>query len=243
MIIFPAIDIKDGKVVRLFQGDYEQMTIYSEDPVAVAKTFESSGATHLHLVDLDGAKEGKLVNFEIIKRILKETDLFVEVGGGIRDMNRVKAYMELGLHRVIIGTSAVTDPDFLKEVVNVYGDKVAVGVDVKNSRVAINGWRKITDLDANDFLKTLETLGVSTVIYTDITKDGALGGTNLEAYKELSRDYSFQIIASGGVTHLEEIQALKDMGIYGAILGKALYVGSLSLKKVMASFKQETFTG
>jgi phosphoribosylformimino-5-aminoimidazole carboxamide ribotide isomerase len=240
MIIFPAIDIKDGKVVRLFQGDYDQMTIYSEDPIAVAQSFKSCGAKHLHLVDLDGAKDGDLVNFENIKRLLKEVDLFVQVGGGIRDLDRIKAYMDLGVHRVILGTAAVKDSEFLKEAINVYGDKIAVGVDVKDDKVAINGWRTLTDLRADDFLSTLELLGVSTVIYTDITKDGGLEGTNLPAYEELSQKYTFQIIASGGVTYLEEINALKDMGIYGAILGKALYSGTLSLKKVLTNLGEET---
>ena len=239
MIIFPAIDIKDGKVVRLLQGDYSKMTVYSENPVDVANTFKNSGATHLHLVDLDGAKDGKLVNFENIKNIIQEVDIFVQVGGGIRDMNRIKAYLELGVHKVILGTSAVTDPDLLKEAIKTYGDKIAVGVDVKNGKVAINGWRKITDIDADDFLKTLENQGVSTVIYTDITKDGGLEGTNLPAYEELQRNYSFQIIASGGVTYLEELQALKGMGVYGVILGRALYAGTLTLRQVVASFNQK----
>ena len=239
MIIFPAIDIKDGKVVRLLQGDYSKMTVYSENPVDVANTFKNSGATHLHLVDLDGAKDGKLVNFENIKNIIQEVDIFVQVGGGIRDMNRIKAYLELGVHKVILGTSAVTDPDLLKEAIKTYGDKIAVGVDVKNGKVAINGWRKITDIDADDFLKTLENQGVSTVIYTDITKDGGLEGTNLPAYEELQRNYSFQIIASGGVTYLEELQTLKRMGVYGVILGRALYAGTLTLRQVVASFNQK----
>jgi phosphoribosylformimino-5-aminoimidazole carboxamide ribotide isomerase len=238
MIIFPAIDIKDGNVVRLFQGDYDQMTVYSEDPISVAKTFKNCGATHLHLVDLDGAKEGKLVNFENIKRILQEVELFVQVGGGIRDMERIRAYVELGVHRVILGTAAVTEPEFLKEAIHTYGDKIAVGVDVKNGKVAINGWQKLTDLGAEDFLKILDNLGVKTVIYTDITKDGGLEGTNLKAYEALQKEYSFQIIASGGVTYIEELQELKKMGVYGAILGKALYAGTLSLKQVVEYFHQ-----
>lgn len=190
------------------------------------------------MVDLDGAKEGKLVNFENIKRILQEVELFVQVGGGIRDMERIRAYVELGVHRVILGTAAVTEPEFLKEAIHTYGDKIAVGVDVKNGKVAINGWQKLTDLGAEDFLKILDNLGVKTVIYTDITKDGGLEGTNLKAYEALQKEYSFQIIASGGVTYIEELQELKKMGVYGAILGKALYAGTLSLKQVVEYFHQ-----
>ncbi|MDX9888485.1 MAG: 1-(5-phosphoribosyl)-5-[(5-phosphoribosylamino)methylideneamino]imidazole-4-carboxamide isomerase [Anaerovoracaceae bacterium] len=238
MIIFPAIDIKDGNVVRLFQGDYDQMTVYSEDPVQVAKTFKSCGATHLHLVDLDGAKEGRLINFENIKRIIQEAGLFVQVGGGIRDMERIKAYLDLGVHRVILGTAAVTEPEFLKAAIEKYGDKIAVGVDVKAGRVAINGWQKVTDIETGDFLGSLEKLGVATVIYTDISKDGGLEGTNLEAYEDLEKNYSFQIIASGGVTYMEELRVLKNMGVYGAILGKALYAGSLVLREVVKHFEQ-----
>lgn len=239
MLIFPAIDIKDGNVVRLFQGDYDQMTVYSEDPVQVAKTFKSCGATHLHLVDLDGAKEGRLVNFDNIKKIIQEAGLFVQVGGGIRDMDRIKAYIDLGVRRVILGTAAVTQPEFLKEAIDAYGDKIAVGVDVKDHKVAINGWQNVTDIDSRDFLRALEKLGLSTVIYTDISKDGGLEGTNLKVYEELQRDYSFQIIASGGVTYMEEIQELKKMGVYGVILGKALYAGSLILKEVVGHFGKE----
>ena len=239
MRIFPAIDIKDGNVVRLFQGDYQQMTVYSEDPVQVAKTFKSCGARHLHLVDLDGAKEGRLVNFDSIKGIIQEAGLFVQVGGGIRDMERIKAYVDLGVHRVILGTAAVTAPEFLKTAIKTYGDKIAVGVDVKAGRVAINGWQQVTDIEAEDFLRSLEKLGLATVIYTDISKDGGLEGTNLQAYEDLEKNYSFQIIASGGVTYMEEIQALKNMGIYGAVLGKALYAGSLVLREVVGHFEQE----
>ncbi len=238
MLIFPAIDIKDGNVVRLFQGDYDQMTVYSEDPVQVAKTFKDCGATHLHLVDLDGAKEGRLVNFENIKKIIQEAGLFVQVGGGIRDLERIKAYIDLGVHRVILGTAAVTEPEFLKEAIDNYGDKIAVGVDVKGHKVAINGWQNVTNIDADDFLRALEKMGVATVIYTDISKDGGLEGTNLKAYESLQNDYSFQIIASGGVTYMEELQELKKMGVYGAILGKALYAGSLLLKEVVGYFEQ-----
>jgi phosphoribosylformimino-5-aminoimidazole carboxamide ribotide isomerase len=215
------------------------MTVYSEDPVQVAKTFKSCGARHLHLVDLDGAKEGRLVNFDSIKGIIQEAGLFVQVGGGIRDMERIKAYVDLGVHRVILGTAAVTEPEFLKTAIKTYGDKIAVGVDVKAGRVAINGWQQVTDIEAEDFLRSLEKLGLATVIYTDISKDGGLEGTNLQAYEDLEKNYSFQIIASGGVTYMEEIQALKNMGIYGAILGKALYAGSLVLREVVGHFEQE----
>ena len=233
MKIFPAIDLKGGKAVRLFQGDYDQMTVYGENPAEIAKDFKNKGASCLHLVDLDGAKDGKLVNFGAIKEIVGDLDMFVQVGGGIRDEQRISQYLELGIGRVILGTIAVKDFGFLCDMVKKYGDKIAVGVDVRDGRVAINGWKEVTDVNGMDFCEKLRNAGVKTIIYTDISKDGALKGTNLEAYGKLSELRGLNIIASGGISFENEITKLKDKGIYGAILGKALYSGMLDLKRVI----------
>jgi len=233
MEIFPAIDLKDGKAVRLFQGDYDQMTVYSEDPVEVARGFKAAGAKNLHLVDLDGAKDGKLVNFETIKAITGEVEMFVEVGGGIRDEERIRQYLELGVGRVILGTIAVKDFAFLRSMVDKYKEQIAVGVDVKDEWIAINGWKETTDINGMDFCNKLREIGVKTVIYTDISKDGGMQGTNLQAYKKLSEIEGLDIVASGGISFEEEITALKNMGTYGAILGKALYTGALDLNKAL----------
>ena len=233
MEIFPAIDLKDGKAVRLFQGDYDQMTVYSHDPVEVARGFKAAGAKNLHLVDLDGAKDGKLVNFETIKAITGEVEMFVEVGGGIRDEERIRQYLELGVGRVIMGTIAVKDFAFLKAMVEKYKDQIAVGVDVKDELIAINGWKEITDINGMDFCSKLRDIGVKTIIYTDISKDGGMQGTNLQAYEKLSEIEGLDIVASGGISFEEEITALKNIGTHGAILGKALYTGTLDLKKAL----------
>lgn len=229
MIIFPAIDLRDGKVVRLHQGDYDQMTIYSEDPLAVAKTFLAAGATYLHVVDLDGARGGNPENFKVVERLIRSSGLEVQVGGGIRNRERVETYLNLGAKRVILGTVAVTEPAFLKEMVEQFGDAIAVGVDVKDGLAAINGWEKTTTINGVEFCKSLVEIGVKTVIYTDIAKDGGMQGTNLEAYKALAQIDGLNIIASGGISFEEEIEVLKDL-VYGAILGKALYSGMLELK-------------
>ncbi len=233
MEIFPAIDLKDGRAVRLFQGDYDQMTVYSDDPVEVARGFKAAGAKNLHLVDLDGAKDGKLVNFETIKAITGEVEMFVEVGGGIRDEARIRQYLELGVGRVILGTIAVKDFVFLKSMVDKYKDQIAVGVDVKDELIAINGWKEVTDINGMDFCNKLRDIGVKTVIYTDISRDGGMQGTNLQAYEKLSEIEGLDIIASGGISFEEEITALKNIGTYGAILGKALYTGALDLSKAL----------
>lgn len=232
MKIFPAIDLKDGKAVRLFQGDYDKMTVYSENPVDVAKEFKAKGAEYLHLVDLDGAKDGRLMNFDTIKEIVEHADMFVEVGGGIRDEERIKQYLELGVGRVILGTIAVKNPEFLEAMVGRYKDKIAVGVDAKDGFVAVNGWKEVTDKESFEFCRYLSRIGVKTVIYTDISRDGGLGGTNMEAYKKLQTISSLEIIASGGISFEEEIRALKGM-VEGAILGKAVYSGKLDLKKAV----------
>jgi len=234
MEIFPAIDLKDGKAVRLLQGDYDRMTVFSDDPVAVARGFKAAGAKNLHLVDLDGAKDGKLVNFDTIKAIISDVDMFVETGGGIRDEERIRQYLELGVGRIILGTIAVKDFGFLREMVGKYGDKIAVGVDVKDGFIAVNGWKEVTDIKGMEFCRKLKDIGVKTVIYTDISKDGGLQGTNLTAYEKLSEIEGLDVIASGGISFNEEITALKQIGTYGAILGKAIYAGALDLKEVIA---------
>lgn len=232
MKIFPAIDLRDGKAVRLFQGDYDQMTVYNEDPVDIAKSFKDKGADYLHLVDLDGAKDGKLVNFDTIKAIVEQVDMFVEVGGGIRDEERIRQYLELGVGRVILGTIAIKDPEFLEKMVKKYGEKISVGVDAKDGYVAINGWKEITDKESFEFCRYLKNIGVKSIIYTDISKDGGLGGTNMDAYKELQKINGLEITASGGISFEEEITALKDVTA-AAILGKALYSGKLDLERAV----------
>ncbi|MEG2769408.1 MAG: 1-(5-phosphoribosyl)-5-[(5-phosphoribosylamino)methylideneamino]imidazole-4-carboxamide isomerase [Oscillospiraceae bacterium] len=229
MEIFPAIDLQNGKAVRLFKGDYSQMTVYDDNPVNVAKFFKNEGAKSIHIVDLDGAKSGAVENFEAVKAIVKESGLFCEVGGGIRDEERIKTYLSLGVKRVILGTVAVQNFDFVCQMVQKYGDAIAVGVDVKDGFIAINGWCEVTKVSGYEFCEKCAGAGVKTVIYTDISKDGTLGGTNVNAYKELSNIKNLDIVASGGVSFLNEIEQLSAMGIYGAIVGKAIYTGNLDL--------------
>lgn len=233
MNIFPAIDIIDGKAVRLERGDYAKMTVYSNSPVDVAKSFEAAGAKYLHVVDLEGAKDGTTPNLDVIVKIIAETSLKVEVGGGIRSHEVLDAYINAGVYRVILGTAAVTSPDFLEAAVAKYGDKIAVGVDLSDGMVAIKGWREVSAISCMDFFERLEKLGVKTVICTDISKDGLLGGTNVELYRELSSKFSIDIIASGGVSTIDDIQKLKEMKLYGAILGKAIYAKKIDLKEAL----------
>lgn len=228
MKIFPAIDLIDKKVVRLSQGDYSKKTMYSDNPLSVAKSFLKDGATHLHVVDLDGAKKGSPVNFEVIKQ-LKQLDMFVEVGGGIRDMQKIEAYQKIGVDRVILGTVAIKNFDFVVEAVKEFKDMIAVGVDAKDEKVATHGWQEVSDTDSFDFCKKLYDAGVTSVIYTDIATDGMLKGTNLPAFKRLSKIKGLKVTASGGISSVEEIKKLKEMGVWGAILGKALYEKKLSL--------------
>lgn len=235
MQIFPATDILGGKVVRLTKGDYNQVKIYADSPAEMAKEFMKDGATNLHMVDLDGAKDGAPVNFDAIREAAQIKDLFIEVGGGIRDMKRVEAYLELGVKRVILGTAAIRNYPFVEEAVKNYGNAIAVGVDAKNGLVAVNGWQETTTVNSVEFCKKLRQSGVATVIYTDISKDGMLSGTNLEIYKELSKIKGLDIVASGGITFADEIKTLNEMGIYGAIVGKAVYEGKLSLKDALAA--------
>ncbi|HIU26633.1 MAG TPA: 1-(5-phosphoribosyl)-5-[(5-phosphoribosylamino)methylideneamino]imidazole-4-carboxamide isomerase [Candidatus Copromorpha excrementigallinarum] len=238
MKIFPAIDLREGKAVRLFQGDYDKMTVYSDDPVEVAKDFRRKGASNLHIVDLDGARDGRPANFDTIKRIVKEVDMFVQVGGGIRDEARIRRYLELGVGRVILGTAAVKDPGFLAEAVKRYGEKIAVGVDARDGLVAVSGWKETTAADSFDFCVRLRDEGVRTVIYTDISRDGSLRGTNMEAYKKLSSIKGLDIIASGGISSEEEIAALKEL-VSGAILGKAVYSGKLDLQRAVKTAEED----
>ena len=233
MILLPAIDLYEGKAVRLVHGDYQQMTVYSDDPVAVARKFEASGAKYVHMVDLEGAKDGTTPNLEVVAAVARETDLFVEIGGGIRSLETVKRYLEAGVSRVILGTAAVTDEAFLQEAVALYGDKIAVGADAKDGYIAVRGWQEKTPLKLDDFLSRLEELGVKNVICTDISKDGAMKGTNRELFREPAGKYRFDVTASGGVSSLEDIKALKETGIYGAILGKAWYIGAVDLREAL----------
>lgn len=230
MYIYPAIDLYGGKAVRLYKGDYGQMTVYSEKPAQVAKAFAAAGAKHIHLVDLEGAKKGEPANLDTIKKIIEAADLFVEVGGGIRNLETVETYLSIGVDRVILGTAAVTDPAFLEAALAKYGEKIAVGVDLKDGCVAIKGWTEKSELTADEFFSKMEALGVKTVICTDISRDGAMKGTNRELYKELSAKYSIDLIASGGVSTLEDVAALREMNLHGAIIGKAYYIGAMDLK-------------
>lgn len=233
MLIFPAIDLYEGKAVRLFKGDYSQMTVYSQHPEQVAADFEKAGATCIHLVDLEGAKNGTTPNLETVKKIVGSTSLFSEIGGGIRNMDTVKKYLDAGVSRVILGTAAVTDEDFLKNAVKQYGERIAVGVDIKDGEVAIKGWTQGGGINAFEFCRKLEKIGVKTIICTDISKDGAMQGTNHQLYKALSEEFSLDIVASGGVSSLDDIKRLYDLGIYGAIIGKAYYTGAIDLKSAI----------
>ena len=237
MKIFPAIDLYEGKAVRLLKGDYNDMTVYSENPIEIAKDFENKGAKFLHMVDLEGAKEGTTPNLEIVKQIANETSLFTEIGGGIRSMDTIKAYLENGVNRVILGTAAVENPEFLKEATKRYGEKIAVGVDVKEGFVAIKGWLETSKFTCFEFCEMMENLGVKTIICTDISKDGAMKGTNRELYKELSKRFKIDIVASGGVSSIEDIKALRALDIYGAIIGKAYYIGAIKLEEALEAAK------
>ena len=233
MKLYPAIDLFEGKAVRLFKGEYQQMTVYHENPLEVAMDFQNAGAECIHLVDLEGAKFGTTSNLPVIEKIVKATDLFVEVGGGIRTMETIEAYLSLGVDRVILGTAAVTDRAFLEAALAKYGEKIAVGVDLKDGYVAIKGWTEKSQWTAEAFFSDLEKLGVATVICTDISRDGAMQGTNRELYKELSAKYKIQLIASGGVSSVEDVQALNTMDLHGAIIGKAYYTGAIDLREAL----------
>ena len=230
MILFPAIDLYAGQAVRLLHGDYRKMTVYEKDPLTAAKKIAAAGVSALHIVDLEGARDGGTPNFDTVCRLKKESGLFCEIGGGVRDMATVERYLAAGLDRVILGTAAVEYPDFLAAAVEKYGPKIAAGVDIRDGKVAVRGWRQTADLDAFDFLKQLKNAGVGTVICTDISKDGAMQGANLPLYRRLQSEIGLDIVASGGVSTLEQIRALSDMGLYGAIIGRAWYEGAVDLK-------------
>jgi phosphoribosylformimino-5-aminoimidazole carboxamide ribotide isomerase len=233
MILFPAIDLFEKKAVRLYKGDYANMTVYSENPMEIARDFENCGCTHIHMVDLEGAKDGTTPNLSIVEQVAKETSLFVEIGGGIRSMETVDKYLNAGVSRVILGTAAVNDEAFLRAAVAKYGDKIAVGADVKDGYIAIKGWLEKSQVTLEDFLAKMEEIGVKNIICTDISKDGAMQGTNLALYRELSRKFSLDITASGGVSAMEDIRQLRAMEIYGAIIGKAYYTGAIDLEEAL----------
>lgn len=233
MVIYPAIDLYEGKAVRLYKGDYQKMTVYSENPVEVARNFAGKGATCIHLVDLEGAKNGDTPNFDTVRSIKAATGLFCEIGGGIRSMEVIRRYMDAGIDRVILGTAAVTDPEFLQEAVAQYGKRIAVGVDIREGYVAIKGWTERSQLEAFAFCEEMERLGVSALICTDISKDGAMQGANHDLYQQLSSKFSMDIIASGGVSSLEDVRALAKMKIHGAIIGKAYYTGAIDLSEAI----------
>lgn len=238
MNILPAIDLLGGKAVRLVKGDYDKVTVYSDTPLKVAKYFEEQGARFLHIVDLDGARDGTTANFDTIRTIVENTSLSVEVGGGIRDLERVKRYVDLGVDRIILGTAALEDEAFLKEALALYGEKIVVGVDIRDGMVAVKGWLEISDVSCFDFCEKLEGLGVKTVICTDISKDGMMSGTNVDLYRELSEKFNVRLIASGGVSSLEDVERLCAMGLFGAIVGKAIYTGAVSLGEALACAKE-----
>lgn len=233
MILLPAIDLFEKKAVRLYKGDYNQMTVYSENPIELARDFELCGAKYIHMVDLEGAKDGTTPNISIVEQVAKETSLFVEIGGGIRSIETIDRYLSAGVSRVILGTAAITDPAFLENALSSYGNKIAVGADVKDGKIAIRGWLETVDCTLDQFLERMDTLGVSNVICTDISKDGAMKGTNLSLYRELSNKYTLDITASGGVSSIEDLRSLREIGMYGAILGKAYYTGAISLKEAL----------
>ena len=237
MYIYPAIDLYGGKAVRLFKGDYNQMTVYSDDPVSVAKDFAAAGASHIHLVDLEGAKIGRPANLDTIAKIVAETCLFAEVGSGIRDMQTVDSYLGIGVSRVILGTAAVKDPEFLKAALVKYGKKIAVGVDLKDGFVAIKGWTETSGLKAEEFFEKMQNLGVKTIICTDISRDGAMKGANRGLYRDLSAKFGIDLIASGGVSSIEDVTALAAMKLHGAIIGKAYYIGAVDLKEAVEAAK------
>lgn len=233
MRIFPAIDLYNGKAVRLLKGDYNQMTVYSDKPEEIVDDFMQSGAEFLHLVDLEGAKYGTTPNLDVVKRIVDNCNLFTEIGGGIRDMETIKKYIDIGVDRVILGTAAVKDEDLLKSALDEFEDKIAVGVDIKDGYVAIKGWVEKSEFDCFEFCEKMRTMGVKTLICTDISRDGAMMGTNHNLYRELSQKFDIQITASGGVSSIDDVKKLRNLDIYGAIIGKAYYTNAIDLKKAI----------
>jgi len=237
VILFPAIDLLGGKAVRLYQGDYDQVTVYNDDPAAVAADFAACGAGHIHIVDLEGARDGGTPNLDTVLRIKAACGAFCEIGGGVRSMEVIRRYLNAGIDRVILGTAACENEELLKEAVDTFGEKIAVGADIRDGYIATRGWMRKSDLTADDFFARCERLGVKTVICTDISRDGAMRGTNRLMYSELSRKFSVDITASGGVSSMEDIEELNRLGLYGAIIGKAYYTGAIDLRKAVASVK------
>jgi len=239
MIIFPAIDIKDNKCVRLSQGDFNKINIYSNEPFDMAVKWESEGASFLHLVDLDGARSEEIINKKSIEKIAKNIGIPVQLGGGVRSEEKVKNLIDMGVERVIVGTIAVENKELLKKLVSKYKEKIVVSIDAKNGKVALRGWELVSEVDSIDLCKELEEIGVKTIVYTDISKDGMLEGPNFEIYKLLSQKTSLNIIASGGISSIDDIKKLKNMNIYGAITGKALYDNKIELKEVLKCLQEE----
>lgn len=237
MNIFPAIDLFEGKAVRLFKGDYGKMTVYSDNTLETARDFEQKGARFIHMVDLEGAKYGTTPNIEVVKQIAENTSLFCEIGGGIRSAETIEKYLNCGVNRVILGTAAVENEEFLKSAVEKYGDKIAVGADIKDGFVAVKGWTEKSEYSCFDFCEKMQKTGVKTLICTDISKDGAMKGTNRELYKDLSQKFDMDIVASGGISDIDDIKALRQLGLYGAIIGKAYYTGAIDLKEALEAAK------
>ena len=233
MLIFPAIYLYDGKAVRLLKGDYSKMTVYSDNAPEIANDFKNQGAQCLHLVDLEGAKDGTTPNISTVERIMKDCSLFTEIGGGIRNIETIKKYLKIGVDRVILGTAAVSDERFLIEAVQKFGDKIAVGADIKDGCAAIKGWTEKSQYSCFEFCEKMQNIGVKTLICTDISKDGAMLGTNYELYKELSDKFDMNITASGGVSSIDDVKSLAGLNLYGAIIGKAYYTGAISLKEAI----------
>lgn len=233
MILFPAIDIVDGKAVRLFKGDYQQMTVYSDNPAEIALDFKNCGATAIHIVDLEGAKDGTTPNFDTVLAIKKASGLFCEIGGGIRNMEVVEKYLDAGIDRVILGTAAIEDEAFLKKAVEKYGERIAVGADIRDGFIAVKGWLERSQVTADEFFEKMQKIGVKTIICTDISRDGAMRGTNLDLYRTMNRRYEVDITASGGVSSMEDVLALHEMEMYGAIIGKAYYTGAIDLREAV----------
>lgn len=237
MIILPAIDLRDGKCVRLYQGKFEASEVVGENPVEVALSFKESGAEYIHMVDLDGALNGEIKNLNIISEVVKKVQIPVELGGGIRDMKTIDMLIQSGVARVILGTAALNNPELVKEAVKKYGEKIAVGIDAKDEKVAVNGWLDISSVDYIEFAKEMEKIGVKTIIFTDISKDGTLQGPNLEQLGKLQKNVNCNIIASGGIKNIDDLRAINEMGIYGAITGKAIYSGNIDLKEAIDACK------
>ena len=233
MILFPAIDLVGGKAVRLFKGDYDQMTVYSDNPAEIAFDFRTCGAKAIHIVDLEGARDGGTPNFDTVLSIKKISGLFCEIGGGIRSMEVVEKYLDAGIDRVILGTAAIEDEAFLKEAVEKYGEKIAVGADIRDGYIAVKGWLERSAVTADEFFERMQNLGVNTIICTDISRDGAMRGTNLDLYCTMNRRYKVNLTASGGVSSMDDVLALNELGMYGAIIGKAYYTGAIDLREAV----------